>query len=89
MHIIDQTLDMYPDKKITSVFCRTNSIFNMDVDDYDKIVLTFEDGMVAQLEVNMYSMEPVSYTHLGLGLTEAGSGVAKYGGLQTITSNGR
>jgi scyllo-inositol 2-dehydrogenase (NADP+) len=59
VHIIDQILDMYPDKKITSVFCRTNSIFNMDVDDYDKIILTFEDGMVAQLEVNMYSMEPM------------------------------
>jgi scyllo-inositol 2-dehydrogenase (NADP+) len=59
VHIIDQILDMYPDKKITSVFCRFSSIFNKDVDDYNKIVLTFEDGMLAQLEVNMYSMEPM------------------------------
>ncbi len=59
VHILDQILDMYPDKKVTSVFCRTASIYNPDVDDYDKIVLTFEDGLIAQLEVNMYAMEPL------------------------------
>jgi len=59
VHLVDQLCQIYPDKKITSVCCRFGSIFNFDVEDYVKAVMTLDDGTILHFEVNMYAMEPM------------------------------
>lgn len=50
VHIIDQMLLMIPEK-IKSVFCQVNHVTNYEVDDGFKLLLTFESGKTALLEV--------------------------------------
>ena len=50
VHIIDQILMMVKEK-VTSVYCNLTHITNEMVDDGFKLLLTFESGKTAQLEV--------------------------------------
>jgi len=55
VHIIDQILDMIPNK-IKTVYCQTLSILNPGVDDFFKLLITFEGGVVAQVEVGTFCL---------------------------------
>jgi predicted dehydrogenase len=51
VHLVDQLLDMYPDKKVKSVYARFTSLLAQEVDDYDKVLLTLEGGPALQVEI--------------------------------------
>ena len=53
VHLIDQMLWMIPGK-ITSVFADLRNVINKDVDDYFKILLHFESGIMAEIELGTY-----------------------------------
>lgn len=55
VHLVDQLLDMYPDKKVTSVNARLMSLLGQEVDDYDKITLELEGGPMLQVEIGTYA----------------------------------
>ncbi len=50
VHIIDQMLLMVKEK-ITSIYCKVNHVTNYEVDDGFTLILTFESGKTALLEV--------------------------------------
>ena len=50
VHIIDQMLMMVKEK-ITSIYCKVNHVTNYEVDDGFTLILTFESGKTALLEV--------------------------------------
>lgn len=50
VHIIDQLLMMVP-QKIKSLYCRLTNVTNYEVDDGFKLMITFESGLTALLEV--------------------------------------
>lgn len=50
VHIIDQMLMMVKEK-ITSIYCKVNHVTNCEVDDGFTLILTFESGKTALLEV--------------------------------------
>lgn len=56
VHLIDQLLFMI-DEKVTQVYCQLFSIKTPEVDDYFKLLLTFESGLSAQIEVGTYCLE--------------------------------
>lgn len=53
VHLIDQMLYMV-DSKIKSVFADLRNVINEEVDDYFKILLRFENGIMAELELGTY-----------------------------------
>lgn len=55
VHLVDQILDMYPDKKVTSVYAQLMTLLKQDADDYVKLLLTLEDGPVVQVEIGTYA----------------------------------
>jgi scyllo-inositol 2-dehydrogenase (NADP+) len=55
VHLVDQMLDMYPDKKVTSVYAKLMTLLKQEVDDYVKILLTLEGGPVLQVEIGTYA----------------------------------
>ncbi len=63
VHLIDQLMYMYGDKRVTNVFCTMNSIQYPEVDDNFRLVMTFEDGIEARIEVatNNYIVHPRWY----------------------------
>ncbi|HOF27653.1 MAG TPA: Gfo/Idh/MocA family oxidoreductase [Clostridia bacterium] len=56
VHLIDQILYMI-DEKVTEVYCQLFSIKTPEVDDYFKLLLRFESGLSAQIEVGTYCLE--------------------------------
>jgi len=56
VHMIDQILDMYPDKKVKSVFCVQNSVKTPEVDDYFKLIMCLEDNINVLIEVGTYQL---------------------------------
>ncbi len=56
VHLIDQMLYMV-NEKVTEVYCQLFSIKTPEVDDYFKLVLRFESGLSAQIEVGTYCLE--------------------------------
>ena len=63
VHLIDQLMYMYYDVKVTSVYCTKNSIQYPEVDDNFRMVMTFENGVEARIEVatNNYITHPRWY----------------------------
>ncbi len=63
VHLIDQLMYMYHDVKVTSVFCTKNSIQYPEVDDNFRLIMTFENGVEARIEVatNNYITHPRWY----------------------------
>ena len=57
VHLFDQLLWMYPDKKIVDVKAELMSLLeaNREVDDYFKVMLKLEDGPVLTVEVGSYA----------------------------------
>lgn len=56
VHLIDQMLFMVKEK-VTEVYCQLFSIKTPEVDDYFKLILRFESGLSAQIEVGTYCLE--------------------------------
>ncbi|MCD7868876.1 MAG: Gfo/Idh/MocA family oxidoreductase [Clostridiales bacterium] len=53
VHLIDQMLFMV-DSKITSVYADLRNVINENVDDYFKIILSFENGVTGEIELGTY-----------------------------------
>lgn len=53
VHLIDQMLWMIPGK-VSSVYANMRNVINEKVDDYFHIMLRFESGMVAEIELGTY-----------------------------------
>lgn len=68
VHLIDQIMYMVPEK-VTSVFARLHNIRTPEVDDYFKMVMVFESGLSAQIEVGTYCLKtlPRWYVNGDLG----------------------
>ena len=58
VHLIDQILYLV-DEKVTEVYAQLFSIKEIEVDDYFKLLLRFESGLSAQLEVGTYCLQPL------------------------------
>lgn len=63
VHLIDQLMYMYYDTKVVSVYCTMNSLQYPEVDDNFRMVMMFENGVEARIEVatNNYIMHPRWY----------------------------
>lgn len=55
VHLIDQLMDMIKEK-VTDVYCQMEAIRSKEVDDYFKLVITFEKGIRAQIEVGTFCL---------------------------------
>lgn len=53
VHLIDQILYMI-DEKVVSVYADVRNVINKEVDDYFKILLKFETGIMAEIELGTY-----------------------------------
>lgn len=53
VHLIDQMLDLIPDK-ITQIYADMKCVVNREVDDYFRILLSFESGLVAEIELGTF-----------------------------------
>lgn len=63
VHLIDQIMYMYSDVKVKSVYCTKNSIQYPEVDDNFRMIMIFENGIEARIEVatNNYITHPRWY----------------------------
>ncbi len=54
VHLIDQILYMFPEAKVTNVFCKMYTIFpaDSDVDDNFRLTFTLSNGVTAHIEVS-------------------------------------
>ncbi len=55
VHLVDQLLNMYPNKKVVSVYAKLYSLLGQEVDDYDKLILTLDDGLTLTVEIGTYA----------------------------------
>jgi Predicted dehydrogenases and related proteins len=53
VHLIDQMLDLIPGK-ITQIYADMKSVVNEEVDDYFKIILHYEGGLAAEIELGTF-----------------------------------
>lgn len=56
VHLLDQMLYMV-DSKIVSVYADLRNVINEKVDDYFKIILSFENNVTAEIELGTYFLE--------------------------------
>lgn len=54
VHLLDQMLWMQPGVKVKSVFADLRNVINTEVDDYFKILLRFENGIMGEVELGTY-----------------------------------
>lgn len=54
VHLLDQILWMMPGVKLNSVFADIRNVINEEVDDYFKILMKFENGVMAEVELGTY-----------------------------------
>lgn len=54
VHLLDQILWMMPGAKITSVYADVRNVINFEVDDYFKILMKFDNGVMAEVELGTY-----------------------------------
>lgn len=59
VHLIDQMLWMV-DSKIKTIFADLRNVINKEVDDYFKIIIRFENGIVGEIELGTYFLEDKS-----------------------------
>lgn len=52
VHLIDQMMYMYAENKVTNVFCKMFSINYPEVDDNFRLTMTFDNGIVAHIEIS-------------------------------------
>lgn len=58
VHLIDQMLDLVPEK-ITQIFADMKCAVNQEVDDYFRILLRFESGLTAEIELGTFLLAPM------------------------------
>lgn len=63
VHLIDQILDMV-DSPVVSVFAHLLSVRFKEVDDNFKLLLRFENGLSALVEVDTYCLDPLPRWHV-------------------------
>lgn len=61
VHLIDQIMWMMPEAKIKSVFADVRNIINFEVDDYFNILLKFDNGVTANIELGTYYLKDAPY----------------------------
>ncbi len=54
VHLLDQVLWMFQGSKIQSVYADVRNVINFEVDDYFKILLRFDNGIMAEIELGTY-----------------------------------
>lgn len=54
VHLLDQILWMMQGSKIVSVFADLRNVINTEVDDYFKILMKFDNGIMAEVELGTY-----------------------------------
>lgn len=54
VHLLDQILWMMPDAKIKSVYADVRNVINFEVDDYFKILMRFDNNIMAEVELGTY-----------------------------------
>ncbi len=57
VHLIDQILDMVP-SKIDSIYADLRNVINEKVDDYFNILIKFQNGITAEIELGTYYLTP-------------------------------
>lgn len=57
VHLLDQILFFMKPHKVKSVYAQLFSVINPEVDDYFKVLLTFDNGMSAQVEVGTFCLK--------------------------------
>ncbi len=61
VHLLDQFCYMFPGAKIKSVFADIRNIINEKVDDYFEVMLRFDNGVTATLELGTYMLSDKAY----------------------------
>lgn len=63
VHLIDQIMFMYPEEKVTNIFCKMYSINYDEVDDNFHLTMTLSNGVTAHIEVstNNFILHPRWY----------------------------
>ncbi|WP_434578611.1 Gfo/Idh/MocA family protein [Thermoanaerobacterium thermosaccharolyticum] len=64
VHLIDQILYMIPNK-VVRVYAELFSVLNKDVDDYFKLLMKFDNGLSAQIEVGTFCLKPLPRWFVG------------------------
>lgn len=54
VHLIDQILFMMPETKIKTIFADMRNVINTEVDDYFKILMKMDNGIMAEIELGTY-----------------------------------
>ena len=54
VHLLDQVCWMFPGVKLKSVFADIRNVINTEVDDYFQIMLRFDNGVTATVELGTY-----------------------------------
>lgn len=54
VHLLDQILFMMPEAKIKTVFADMRNVINTEVDDYFKILMKMDNGVMAEVELGTY-----------------------------------
>ena len=54
VHLLDQILWMMPEVRLKTVFADIRNVINTEVDDYFKILMHFENGVMAEVELGTY-----------------------------------
>lgn len=57
IHLIDQILTMVP-SKVVSLYAIINNVINEKVDDYFKIIISFDNDLTAEIELGTYYLTP-------------------------------
>lgn len=63
VHLIDQMLALVPEK-ITQIFADMKCAVNQEVDDYFRILLRFESGLTAEIELGTFLLAPMPRWYL-------------------------
>ena len=53
--MFDQLLDMYPENKVVQVYAKLMTVLDQKVDDYFKVILTLDNGILLTVEVGTFA----------------------------------
>lgn len=86
VHLIDQILMLYPEKKVKTVFAQLHKVLTPTVDDYFKIELVFEDGLTSHVEVGTFALQrlPRWFVYADNGTLKLDDFTGKTGGMARI-----
>lgn len=86
VHLIDQILCMFPERRVTHVFARLKSVLTPLVDDYLKVEMLFDGGLEAHVEVGTFALQkmPRWFVYGDRGTLKLDDFTGKTGGLSKI-----